>query len=400
MDAPWVNGWSADYPAIFDTARALENRDFLVDKLGKTWFEKRSNRKGGSHPFVNTWLAQGVGSFIQINVFAEDLRLLEKKPGFQQVLDEFKRVPQAKAAQHVLHTAALFERSDRCSVTEFEPKGSGRRNDFKVATESITLVVEAKRLQDSEQSMRFRRWAQEVLEKVDALIWKHQPFLPQIIVVVKNVDGTPSIDEFVDQIRSTVSTTHGARASVRWPTHNLFLEPPPNDSEHLSTYRSLHFLCPKAGNENRRVLDRARTASKQLKECCGEGSTGILILGLTEMQEPHEVWNLIGKSFVRGRYSGISNAMLIRSFDLCRPPIGTFVDDFSFVNNPEADFPFDGPFLVRPLAGYSDILARSPNPGGIPAYRYGCVSFKVNKLAGGFEVGMPNILTLSSDMLD
>jgi len=222
-------------------------------------------------------------------------------------------------------------------------------------------------------------------------------YLPQVFIVIKNVDSLPSSDELLSQTSKAIEASAGAVSAIRRESHNIFIEPAPEVQDHFSRYRSFHFLCPKGKNEDDRVLERVRKASKQLAPSDRPGHTGLLILGITEMQNPHEVAALISRGFQRQKYRNISNVMLLRCGDDCRPPKAGFLDLLSMFSNPNAHRPFSGPFHMRPISGYADLLSNSQDFGGVPAYRYSETSATVKKLGGGFNI--PNIRILTPEML-
>ncbi len=396
VDAPWVDGWQEDYPCVFTPELTKDNCQYLTSLLGDSWIEKRSQRQGGTHPLTSMWLTRGSGSYIRLNALAEDCKLLDGKPGFDTALKNLLRTPQFHPSLHVLHSAALFERSRPGSVLELEPSTKGRSHDFTVADRTVELSMEAKYLQDSAKSRGFGAWAVSCLKSMKSGL-PNDDYLPQVFIVIKDVDSLPSSDEFLSQTSRAIRASSGAISAIRRESHNIFIEPAPEVQDHFSRYLSFHFLCPKGKNEDDRVLERVRRASKQLAPSDRPGHTGILILGITEMQNPHEVATLISRGFQRQKYRNISNVMLLRCGDDCRRPKAGFLDLLSMFSNPNAHRPFNGPFHMRPISGYADLFLNSPDFGGVPAYRYSETSATVKKLGGGFNI--PNIRTLTPEML-
>lgn len=396
VESPWAKRWQEDFPCVFSSEHTKENCKYLISLLGESWIEKRSHRQGGTHPLISMWLTRGSGSYVRLNALAEDCKLLDKKPGFEIALGNLRRTPQYHSSLHVLHSAALFERSRPGSVLEIEPSTEDLSHDFTVADGSVEIFVEAKYLQNSAKAQGFGAWSSSCSESAGTIL-PGRDHLPQVFVVVKDFDFRPSSDALLEQISLAIEASADAFAAIRRRGHNIFVEPAPEVEGHFSKYRSFHFLCPKAKSEDDRVLERVRSASKQLSSSNQMKRTSLLILGLTEMQSPHEVAALISRGFARKKYQNISNVMLLRCGDDCRPPKAGFLDLLSMFSNPNAHRPINGPFHMRPISGCVDLFSNSQDIGGVPAYRYSVTSAKVRKLGG--RIDMPNIMRLTPEML-
>lgn len=77
------------------------------------------NPAAKNHPFMDRWLTNGANSFLELNLWAEDLRVLENVPDVGTVVDDLRNAARCLPARHVLHTAALFERRVKGTVAKF-----------------------------------------------------------------------------------------------------------------------------------------------------------------------------------------------------------------------------------------------------------------------------------------
>src|SRR5687767_7878416 len=120
VNAPWTTWWQTDMPCLFSPQRATQNREYLVESIGNRWLNQSISKPGReNNAQLQRWISNGAGSFLELNLLAEDLRVLDSITGIEVVIDDLRDAARCLPAWHVLHSAALFERKIKGTVVTF-----------------------------------------------------------------------------------------------------------------------------------------------------------------------------------------------------------------------------------------------------------------------------------------
>ena len=118
MNHPWSTWWETDLPCQFSRERALENCDYLLEKLPN--IAKALDSPGvQNHPLFQCWRNNGAMSFLEINALAEDLRCIDAVPGINEVIRGLLSSELCKPTWHVIHSAAMFAREKGNRMSRF-----------------------------------------------------------------------------------------------------------------------------------------------------------------------------------------------------------------------------------------------------------------------------------------
>jgi hypothetical protein len=399
LPAPWTEWWQDDLPCVFDQETTFANLRYLVNLFGESWLEKHTNKLHENlHPLAVRWLTCGLSAYIELNVLASDLRLLESKPNFELVLADLLDASQYLPAWHTLHSAALFERAIQGSVQEFAYDSRQKHPDFIVTIEGQSTAVEAKFVSDSQKEVLFRNWASEVIKLLMDTFEENEESLIRVIIVAKNIDDLPSANVILDTIVGLPLSAQKAWHKYQSNKFNLFCIPNEESIEKSFTkFRDFNCICPKSSYEDIRVLRRAKDASQQLKLHSLRNHPGLLCLGLGHLQNAFHIAHLINEQFVSGRLSSISNVLLSKIGTQAGPPKRTSLDMFDFINNPKARVFYGGPFRIRPAGSFGSLLDQFSPEDPIAVYRYGVTAGTYTGISG--NISLLNTLTVSQEML-
>ena len=176
----WTTWWQDDLPCQFSMQRTQENAAYLVSILGESWLRRGLTSPGATnHPLLQRWLTDGAGSFLELNSLAEDLRLIESTSGVEIIIGDLLDAKQCEAAWHVIHSAALFARSDGITVAKFFPKTDRIVPDFLLRIGKKSLAVEAKILTTSEKEDTFVRYASDLCDKIFTTLYLNKLYTHQ-----------------------------------------------------------------------------------------------------------------------------------------------------------------------------------------------------------------------------
>lgn len=396
VNAPaWTRWWQDDLPCQFQPDQARKNAEYLANTLGERFLAKVAAPVAHrAHPILQRWSTAGANAFLELNALAEDLRVLDGVEGIDSVLNDLRDSDRCLPAWHVLHAASLLGRGEEARVIKFFPQTHSSFPDFLVATEGVTLAVEAKLLMTSSNEANFTAFATALSDKLITCL-QATATPTHAVVVVKDIDNLPEGSQVAELLRLAVASYHGSPIESRGQLFNLFVEPSPGD-EAASADQALTVLCPRSLKEDLRVQDRARDASKQLSvPDVGEDPT-IFCLGLNRLQDAGFIAKLLATRFAAGRYRGISGAMLMRSGPHLGPASRGYIDQVRVLRNKMNNRVV--PNIPLRSVGFMETLVADSLPvGAVPAYRYG--QYQATMRAGKTGVHVPNILDLTQELL-
>jgi len=400
IKAPWVTWWQNDLPCRFSPQRAIENSKYLLEVIGSDWVTRSTSFPGATnHPLLQRWLNNGAGSFIELNSLAEDLRLLQSVPGLQTVIEDLRDAARCLPTWHVIHSAALFERSEKGIVAKFFPQTDMTAPDFLLKNSSGEIPVEAKLLVESKINEDFQRYAEELSSAIKSEVMKDNAAYPVLYVICKNAESLPDIPNVVQVAKVGLQQFSGNTLAIRHRLFNLSWETPMQNTSSISEYRACFIYCPKSEKEDLRVEGRSKDASKQLAAHSSLEKDGILCLGFNEYQDPHYVKALLEKRFAVGRFSGIARAIFMRTGTHLGPPERSLVNLLGVVHN--SNKPPSDRFDLRILGvGLMCNLFQAVAPEqGIPAYRFGVVEAQLTPEQVGQGIVAPDIRILTAEMV-
>lgn len=194
MNHPWSTWWETDLPCQFSRERALENCDYLLDKLPN--IVKALDSPGvQNHPLFQCWGNNGAMSFLEINALAEDLRCIDAVPGINEVIRDLLSSELCKPTLHVIHSAAMFARGKGNRIVQFFSQTSEKFPDFLLEAKGLPVAVEAKLMTKSEKETDFEKWAKALVIEVFKKAMPAEGFHPVVTIVVKSAETFPLPDE-------------------------------------------------------------------------------------------------------------------------------------------------------------------------------------------------------------
>jgi hypothetical protein len=395
LTAPWSTWSQDDLPCLFSQGQALNNAAYLAQKLGERWLENGLANPGHeNHPVFLRWSTAGANAFLELNSLAEDLRLLDTKPGFDSLLMDLRHTDRATSAWHTAHAAALFERAQPSAVTEFPLQKSALVPDFLLRVGGSTLACEAKFLAVSEKEQAFSVYAESVKELLFEEVLTGGEIYPSFVIVLKNSDHLPSLSLIREQLVKVWQDFHGSSMEARSPQLSVFVDPPGPTTQRFIRFKQCTVLSPRSEKEDLRVEARGKEAEKQLRPLSAS-TAGLACLAVGHPHNPHVVFNLLSRRFKAGRYPGLSGVELIRTATHLAPPVRTVIDLLALIQNPTSTSPLPR-LQLRGLGILAPLLQMVHPDGPIPAYRFNEV------LALGqpeVQVFMPDVRFLTPEML-
>ena len=390
----WHEWRQNDLPCAFSHERARENYTYIEKLIGPRFF--RSKRPSTTNAFLKKWHTTGAGAFLEINALAEDLRLIESKRGMSFIVRDLCDDRLCLPTWHTIHSAALFERARVGAVLEFVDAGNEEAPDFIVDIDGDRIPVEAKLLTRSKEELLFvsvARRIEEALGDANQLT----PVESKILVILKRPIANDVSKEAIEFCREAISRYRGTAISARGSICNVFIEPA-KSPEGLSEYRVRYIMAPVPEDENIRVLQRAKKASKQLRSWPSTRDAGILSVGLSDYQDAVSVFTHISDRVRRGRFGGISAVLLIKRRIHMAPPIRTTLDLLELRKNENAVHPLSGKVPLRPLGAAALLTKVEPYIGGIRSYRFGVALGRVVDPKKAALI-LPDIRVLTTDMI-
>lgn len=398
MSCPWSSWWQTDLPCEFTQEEARTNCEFLTEILGEAWLDKAPTVPAASnHPLLAKWITKGAGSFLQLNGLAEDIRVVKDRPGFDTVLHDLKNALSTDSAGHVIHGAALFERHAPGSVIQFFPQTSDSIPDFLVRAGGADLAAEAKLLTRSEAEESFEAYGQSLVDHVLANVSKENTINPAVYIVIKQAEHRPSLGHVGSVLERAIASHQQGTAITREDQFNIVVEPPPQDASGLKGYRHCCVFSPRSADEDLRVEQRGKKASKQLRAFDEGRAAGLFLLGVTPLNDPHVIKRLLDRKFRAGLFHGISGAMLIWTGTHMDKPRRSILDLIGVVQNTQNPRQGTKDFGIKPLGLSGNLFAARPPGADIPAYRVCTVEGTAS--SPGAQLFLRNIRVLTEELL-
>jgi len=331
-----------------------------------------------------------------MNWLAEDLRLVEGKPGLKPLLRDLCDERLYLPTWHALHTAALFERARPKAVIEFVVSDGDEAPDFVADIAGDRVPVEAKLLTCSEDESRFVLVARRITQ---ALTDERHATPPQtaVYVILKQAVASDVSEEAITFCREAIGRYANTAVCERGTLCNVFLEPA-EMLPGLGDYRVVYIMAPVPDSEDLRVLDRAKKASNQLRALPSALDSGILSVGLTDNQDGAAVFGHLSERIKRGRFGGISGVLLLKRRTHVAPPQRATFDLLEFRRNSNADRPLRDRVPLRPLGAAALLTQSEPHLSGIKAYRLGTATGRVTDPARA-RLHLPDVRVLTADLI-
>jgi hypothetical protein len=398
MTQPWTTWWETDLPCQFSKERAQENCDYLLGKLSPGILKGIGNPGTQNHPLFECWRSNGAISFLEMNALAEDLRCIDAVPGIDEIIRDLLASELCKPTWHVIHSAAMFARGNGNRIVQFFPQTSEKFPDFLLEAKGLPIAVEAKLMTKSEKEADFEKWAKDLVKLIFQNALPLERFQPILTVVIKSAEAWPQADGIIKAVQEGVARFSDEALVFRSSLFNLFIDPASAPPAGLTCYRYCSVLCARSLKEDIRVQDRSKRASKQISAVAKGEFPGVLCLGITRVQQPQHVYQLLRNRFSIGQYSSISSAMLLETGTHVAPPKRSMVDVLSFVKNEKAQraIPTDLKFGCLGMLGHLD--ANRPITNEIAAYRYMTGEGKVSG-EGEPQLFLPDLRVLTPEMM-
>lgn len=263
------------------------------------------------HPIRLKMSQPGLGSFMELNWLARDLRLAANCSGFREVLEELLHSPKYQSTLHMLRCSGSFLRAK--NVVEFIPTADEKRPDFLVRSKVSSVLVEAKWLSGSEHSKTFETWAIRVADDVRKFHSGLPRSLPILNIILKRVDDLPKHEIVMSLVSELI---------CRWPTNKKLItaETPQvrlellDDNQNSNTpkiYVSINIVCRGHKKETKRVFSKIQSANNQIKDW-GDGSIpGVIMLGLNDSISILDIHQTVLSKFNHGQYRKVSNVFYL-----------------------------------------------------------------------------------------
>lgn len=303
-----------------------------------------------------------------------------------------------RSTWHVIHCAAMFARSNGTRVQKFFPQTSEILPDFLLDAEGLLIAVEAKLLTKSEKEEKFESWASDLAKQIFQEAIPLDGIQPVLVIVVKSAEALPEFSAVVETVRLGVKRYSGGGLILRSLKFNVFIEPPSLPRTGMTSYRHCTLLCSRSPNEDIRIQDRSKRASRQIAGVAKGEYPGLLCLGLTRVQHPQHIIQLLRNRFSRGQYSAISSVMLLETGTHGGLPKRSTVDVLGFVKNERAKRAIPGNLKFRCLGLLGHIEENLPMPNEVAAYRYMLAEGKISKETH-HSLFLPDIRMLTPNML-
>lgn len=393
-----MNPGDGDVRSIFSAERTVENHKYLRARLGARFIAQANHApRFVKHPVLTRWTNSGIGSHLELNALAEDLRVVESAPGLPEVLEDLRNAARCMATWHTIHSAALLSRADGVQLVRFFPQTEDSAPDFLIRTDSGEFACEAKLLDQSDIARQFSVYAKSLSDAIELAVFQEAKQYPQITLVLKDAEHLPQKQEILSLLKQGVASFSGPPLAYRSSTLNVFLEAPSVDFDTFTEVRAINVLAKKSDREDIRVVSRGKEASRQLRSEAAKGHPGLLILSVGDIHDPEFIEELFRNRFVARQYSGISAAMLLRSGTHTHPPEAAPIDLLSIVRNPMAERSLPNtPLHTIGLIGRLRDTLPKPN---VPAYRFQMIKGTIKSIKANAEIGFQDLRLLTPEML-
>ncbi|MFO1452519.1 MAG: hypothetical protein U1F61_30410 [Opitutaceae bacterium] len=364
----WPNWMPKDLPCQFSMQRSRENCQYLNSIFGLKLMQRTQKRS--EHPLLKQCDSGGAQGFLKLNEVAEDLRLLDEKPGINRVLEEFSDDRTCLSVWHLIHTAALFERANPGTVQELVDSKESEAPDIVVCVAGANIPVEAKLLTTSLNEENFQRESRAIY---DAIYSDNRIELRGFhVTIVSKTEAKITQKTAIQFAAETLKKWNGRPTAIRSPEINLFIEP--YSSRGMRDCVAVTVLAPAPSAELPRALSRAKKASGQLRALDWTKKSGILALSLDDERDAAEVFSAIATQTRRGQLKGVAAVMLSRRFVNMGPPVYSPLDLLAIKTNPHAEHPLTGEVPIKPLGLAGSLIEFESTFSGIRAYRFSCAT--------------------------
>ena len=337
-------------------------------------------------------------SFLEMNALAEDLRCVDAVPGIEDVIRDLHVSERCKPAWHVIHCSAMFVRGEGNRLVRFYPQTSEKFPDFLLELNGLPIAVEAKLMTKSEKEEYFGKWAGNLVKQVFDQVVALDRFQPFLTIVIKSSEALPNPSEIIDALRQGLVKFGDKPLVLQSALFNLFIDPSSAPRMGLTCYRYCAVLCPRSINEDLRVQDRSKRASKQLSSVTEGKYPGLMCLGVTKFQQPQHLYQLFRNRFSKGQYSSISSIMLLEAGTHVAPPKRSTVDVLSIVKNGKTLRAVPGNLKFGCLGFVMHMDANRPLTNEIAAYRFMEGEGRVSGEPGA-QLVLPDMRMLTPEML-
>ena len=376
-------------PSQFLIERSKDNHQYLSSVLGKNWLAKTlSFPSHRNHPLTNVLTQFEPSSFLRMNLLAEDLRILEKTDGLEQVLNDLRHSDRCLPSWHVINSAALFARASGQSITRFFEQDEIINPDFEVSTQNGLVAIEAKYFMESESQIEFGRRADPIARQVIDQVLSQPIIHPIVTILIRNPDFIPPIDYLLACVRTALKGFGGAATFLTTPHCNVIIQPCTLPLRAMSTYRCCLVLSLRSANENLRVESRAKHASKQLSDISAKGKPSILCLRIGQKQTLKEIQAILTKRFNKNHLGNISSVMVTEPSCHSHPVHGHFINQVvGLFANHTAQVQLQGDLKMHAhgqINKWDDVIEEVDV---VPVYNYGIAEGKGN---GQFAISCPD----------
>lgn len=397
IDSPWISWWQDDLPCEFGQKQTEENGQYLINILGESWLKKRIHRRDVHHPVIQRWINNGANSYLELNSLAEDIRLIDKKPHIETILNDIKSTNRCIATWHVIHCAAMFERGEKGIVSRFHPQTSCSSPDFSLTIEDNEYPVEAKLLTQSESEIEFGIYSDNLIAKIDNSVFVQDVIYPQITIIIKCFESLPDIGDVIKSLKESLNNYRGKSIKNAFNTFNIFIEPSIAVETDFSTHKSVYIFCPRNQKENIRMESRIKDASSQLKKY-DLSISGIVCLGIGQHQDPYYIRERLVERFQNKQLKAVSIVILLRTGTYLQKPKRSILDLISIISNKNATQRVPNSSLkFQPLGIYGKLIDENHILNGISSYVKMIVEGKT--VHSGASLYMPDIKYLTKEML-
>lgn len=344
----------------FSKSLTAENHDAIINIFGQKWLSGTS-----AHPLREWWKFKDQAQQIMyLNWIAGDLRSVGDSKGLEEIVRDLKHASLFASTRTTLGASALLARAKSTKSLEFFVSKNDRVPDFKINTDNGSIFYEVKQLEQSSPSKDFGRFTEQVKEQIYKTVYVEDISYPDILLVIKDATVLPDANLVAHIIKEGVLSVGNGSVEFRSPAFNIFITP--NDtSTNIRKLKTLYILCPRAESENRRVFDRAKRASKQLKAVSGSNH-GPLWLGVSDFQDVHLLVDEFRKRFANGELSGISNVVFHQA---TVTPHNAPVDCLAMLRNESCPVGGFDVLDFSPTLMYCDLREARPRQEGLSCYQ-------------------------------
>jgi len=397
IESNWITWWQDDLPCEFSKNKTRKNHEYLVKVLGENWLKKRIRRGATNNPIIQRWTNNGANAYLELNALAEDIYLIEHKPGFKTILNDLKSTNTCAPTWHVIRCAAMFERGEEGVVSRFHLQTAESSPDFSLNIGSKEYPVEGKLLVESECEIEFAKYSGKLLDSINKLVLEDRLFYPQISIVIKCFEYLPEIQNIVESLKVGLRNYTEQSIKGSFDKFNIFIDPENVIKKNFLDHKSVYIFCPRSIKEVIRTEGRIKSASSQLKKYDREMS-GFVCIGIGEHQDPYHIRDRLIERFSKSQLKSISGVLMLRAGTYLQKPKRSTLDLISIISNVNATMRIPTENLKYCPLGFSGkLIDGARNTNEVSAYRRMVVEGKVANPEAGLY--MPDIKCLTNEML-